>query len=414
MPKSLVDIIPPSKRRTMQDMGQIQSESAPPPPVSTYTPPSRGGMGGGRFPFITAVATLVIIALCIGALFAFSGAEVEVKPYTQTTRIDGEFTATGFVGDLPYEIISTEKIGTQSVPAESTAQANDPAQGTIVVYNESGSPQEFVKNTRFETPDGLIFKARDAVRIPTGTASNPGTIRVSVYAEAGGEAYNIGPSTFSVPGLSGGKLFDQVYGKSESPMAGGFTGERPSVSEATKETTLTALRSSLENEVMTAVKEEIPEGYVLLPGATFTSFDPEPDTSGAQGTVDVRLKATASAIVFPESALAKAVATKSLAIYGGEPVSFKSVEGLVLRATEAELPAGDEEFSFSLTGEATIVWDIDTAKIAGAVAGKKRESAEAILNGFTEVEAAYMTLKPFWRSTFPEDPAEVKIVITAP
>jgi hypothetical protein len=347
-------------------------------------------------------------------LFAFGGAEVEVKPESQTTRVDGEFTATAFVGNLPYEIISEEKIGTQQVPAESTAEANDAAQGTIVIYNESGSPQEFVKNTRFETPDGLIFKARDAVKIPTGTAASPGTVRVSVYAEAGGERYNIGPSTFKVPGLSGGKLYDQVYAKSESPMAGGFTGERPSVSDATKESTLTALRGTLEQDVMNAVAEKIPEGYVLLPGATFTDYESVPDTAGGEGTVEIRLKATANAIVFPEAALAKAIATKALAIYAGEPVSFKNVDGLILRARDATLPRGEEEFSFSVSGEATIVWDINTDKIAGAVAGKKRDSAKAILNGFTEVDTAVMTLKPFWKDTFPEDPAEVKVLITAP
>jgi hypothetical protein len=126
------------------------------------------------------------------------------------------------------------------------------------------------------------------------------------------------------------------------------------------------------------------------------------------------LKGTATAIVFPQSALAKAVAYKSLAIYGGEPVLFKNLDSLTLRPTEEALPSSEAEFTFTLTGEATLVWQVDPAKISGAVAGKKRDSAEAILSAFPEVDGSVMTLRPFWADTFPADPQKVKVIVKTP
>lgn len=388
----------------------------PTAPVSNYAPPANAGSRArrGGFPFLTLLIALGIIIVVFVALAAFGGAEVKVTPETQTTRVDGEFTATAYAGDLPYELVTVEKTATKSVPAESTVSANDPAQGTITIYNESEDPQEFVKNTRFETSSGLIFRVREGVRIPAGSPGKPGTAKVTVYAEAGGEKYNVGPTTFTLPGLASSPLYDQVYAKSEEAMSGGFTGERPAVGDATKTTVVNELRASLESGMEEDVKAGVREGYVYIQGSTFATFETLPDTSGDQGTVNVRVKAMGSAIILSAEALAKAAAHKTLAVYGGEPVTFMSVDGLSLKATEDAPPGENEPFVFSLTGEATIVWKVDTAKVAGAVAGKKRDSALTILSTFPEVGKAVLVLRPFWVGSYPEDPEKIKVSVVAP
>lgn len=401
MPKTINDIIPPSRRRQMTEGG---GDSTPPP----FEAPRRGG---SRFPWGLVIAVIVIIGASIGALYAFAGARVEITPTAAQATVAADMTATQSTGELPYEIVTVDKVGSKTVPAESTQQVDEAAQGTITAYNTEDTTQRFVKNTRFESPEGLIFKAYDAIVIPPGSAVAPGTAEVAVYAEAAGDKYNIGPTSFTLPGLAGSDTFDLVSGRSTEAMQGGFSGNRPTVSQATKDREYEAMKAGLERDLREAINAEIPEGYTLVPGATFISYQPQADGVNSAGSVDLRLKGTIRAVVFPNEALAKAVAYQTLGVYTGEPVMLPDVTGLSLTPV-AEPSEGT--FAFNLSGSTQIVWKVDGDKIAGAVAGKKRNAAQTILSGFTEVEKAVLILRPFWAGTFPEDPAEIEVVVKEP
>ncbi len=420
MPRTLNDIIPPSRRRQMEAQQGMQPEAYTPPtesaPPSFNPPPTRPVMprrGGRRFPYGTALIALLVVAVSAGVLFAFSGAKVEITPTTNAAYVSGEFTATRASGDLPFEVVTVDKTAIKSVPAESTEEANDPAQGTITIYNAQTAPQELIKNTRFQTPQGLVFRIRESVVIPAGTENAPGSVTATVYADEGGERYNIGPSDFTVPGLEGSRAFDLVYAKSTTAMAGGFSGTRPSVSEATREAQAAGLEAALATELQTAMKEATPEGYILLPGASTVSYESLPDSAGQGNNVDVKMRGVMTAVVFPNEALAKAIAYQVVGTYSGQSVRLTTTENLALTPTISGAPGAAETYGFSLSGNATIVWNVDEERIAGAVAGKSRESAQVLLSGFPEVDRALLVLRPFWSQTFPQDPEKITVEIKA-
>ena len=423
MPKSITDIIPPSRRRAMENeganplppsMGDMQAPPPPPPP-----PRYDSGMGsidtGKRFPYAWVIAAVVVIAVSIGAVFLSGGAKVEVSPVVSPVSISGDFAATPSSGDLPFEVITVEQVGSKEVKAEGTENANDPAQGSVTVYNAQEKPQELIKNTRFQTPDGLIFRIRDSITVPAGSAAAPGELVVTVYADAGGESYNIGPSTFTLPGLAGSATFEKVYAKSSGSMAGGFTGQRPSVSAATREAQVPGIEESLRADLGASVAGRVPEGYVLVPGATFFSFSPMPDAAGDADSVKVQLQGSATAFVFPKDALAKAIAYRTIGAYAGQGVTLSSAEGLAFATPEGTVPsAGVQSLSFLLSGNAEIIWVIDSEKISGSIAGKTRDAARTLLASYPEIEKASLVLKPFWENTLPQDPAEIEVVIKTP
>ncbi len=431
MPKTINDIIPPSRRKAMQgDIAPrpaMTAPSAPPPPPppppmynddeeaneepGQYPRPLRSRRRG--FPYGLALGALVVVALAAGVIHAFGGAKVEITPVVSATNVSGEFAATATAGDLPFSIVTAETVASIDVPAEGTTDANDPAQGTVTVYNGQEKAQNLIKNTRFESPTGLIYRVRDSISVPAGTATNPGTLKVTVYADEGGERYNIGPSSFTLPGLKGSATYDLVYARSDAAMTGGFSGVRPSVGAATKDAKQEALKPTIDAELATALAAEVTDGYVLLPGATWTAYEPQPDASSGAGTVSVREKGIATAVIFPQSALAKAIAFRTVGAYDGQPVSLAPGHTLRLASMSGAAPAaGDQSFSFTLSGAASIVWDVDAAKIAGAVAGKSRDAAKTILMGFPEVEKAVIVLRPFWASSYPSDPADIKVTVT--
>ncbi len=385
----------------------VSDMQAPPPPLPPRPEAPMGGRRFRRFPYGTALIALVVVAIAIGALFAFSGARVEVTPATNAAYVSGEFSATRSGGDLPFEIVTVEKTATKSVPAETTETKNDPAQGSITIYNAQTTPQQLIKNTRFATPAGLVFRIRESVSIPAGTSNAPGSVTATVYADEGGEKYNIGPSDFTVPGLQGSKSFDLVYAKSTTAMTGGFSGTRPTVSDATKEAQGAGLQSALEADLRTGMQEALPEGYILVPGSSTTTYESLPDTAGQGNTVDVKMRGVTTAVVFPNEALAKAVASQVVGTYSGQKVLFESVDALVLTPSA---PAEDT-YRFNLTGNATIIWKIDEAAVAGAVAGKTRDSAQVMLSSFPEIDKAVLVLRPFWSQTFPQDPDRIKVIV---
>ena len=411
MNKNLNDIIPPSRRRAIEGSTAPSYESeSPAAERPRYTRPSatRTRMS---FPFGTAIAALVVIALSIGALFAFSGAKVTIQPAMNTATVSGDFISTLSGGDLPFEVVTVEKIATAQADSEGTETVNQSAQGTITIMNKQDAPQQLIKNTRFETPAGLIFRIRDSVTVPAQKNGTPGALKVAAYADASGEQYNVGPTSFTVPGLKGGASFELVTAVSDEAMKGGFAGPRPSVSQATRDAKAATLRTELGPDIQKALEEKIPAGYVLLKGASILAYTSEPDTAAAGGNVTISEKATATAVIFPEEALARAIAYQVAGSYSGQPVMLDGETGLTL-APIGDIPTtGTAEFPFSLNGTVTIVWSVDTAKIAGAVSGKSRDAAEGILSGFPEVENAQLVLRPFWSSTFPQDPTKITVTV---
>ncbi len=421
MQKNLNDIIPPSRRRAMgegnMDMPSYTSSGGDMPPASPTPPPSRPPMYDRpqrprrSFPLGTAIVALVVVLVSVGALFAFSGAEVKVTATENTSSVQGEFVAAQGAGDLPFEIITVEKIATVSAPSEGTETVNQSAQGTITIENQQDTPQQLIKNTRFETPDGLIFRIRDSVTVPASAGGQPGRLDTTVYADATGDSYNIGPSTFTLPGLAGGATFTLVTARSAEAMKGGFSGPRPTVSAATREAKAGELRTKLAGEMDAALSEAVPEGFTLLKGASATIYEAQPDAAAAGNNVELSEKGIARGIIFPTEALARSIAFQVVGAYSGQPVTLTDASGLTL-APVGDLPqVGATEFAFSLSGSTNILWIVDPARISGAVAGKSRDQAKTLLAGFPEVEQAELVVRPFWNTSFPNDPEKVTVTV---
>ena len=438
MPRNFDDIIPPSRRRMMDAQNQAQNQVAnseqdihaatqqpfttnttPLPPThmpSSPTPPPRVRIKVGRsFPYGTALVVLVVVAVCAGALYALAGAEVKVTPMTQTGTVSGDFTATSGTGDLPYTVINLSKTDSVLVPAETTEVASDTAQGVITISNAQSTAQNLITNTRFETSNGLIYRIHNAINIPAESASGPGTITATVFADQAGQNYNIGPSSFTVPGLKGGSSYTLVTANSSAPIAGGFSGTRPAVSAGTDANHQATLQSQLAQDLQTQLKAKTPEGFVVVPGGSMTNYQTTPDTASSTNSVQISETGTMEAIAFPSKALAKAIAYKIAGTYAGEPIDLATVSTLTLTpdATSTD-PASASTYSFGLSGTAKLIWQIDASKIAGAVAGKTRDSAQSILAGFPEVENATLILRPFWSSTFPQDPSHIHVTVMQP
>jgi hypothetical protein len=127
--------------------------------------------------------------------------------------------------------------------------------------------------------------------------------------------------------------------------------------------------------------------------------------------VDIKEQGTVTAIVFPNTALASAIASSTSALdYHGEPLTLATTSNLSLQSVGMPSPS-TQTFSFTLSGTASLVYTVDSARIAAAIAGETRSAAEVALTNYPEIKRAVITLRPFWRQTFPQDPASISVVV---
>lgn len=399
--RTLDDIIPPSRRKEMEPMGQ--SSPGRGPLKFSGQPP--------KFPFAMGIATVLVIAASIGVLFYFSISKVEVMPNTVSAAVQNSFTASQNDDGLPFEIITAQKIASQSVKSSGTKTVNSAASGTITIYNTQTKAQKLIANTRFATAAGLIFRIHSAVTIPAGTPSKPGSIVAKVYADQTGSTYNINPTSFTIPGFAGTPQASQVYARSSSAMIGGASGSVPVIDAVIEAQARKELIAALTPDLLENLKNQIPAGYVLVPGAATTTYQSLASTpSSTTGQVEVKEQGTITATIFPNAALAKAIATSVTGLgYRGEPIILASTDTLLLTAENGLLQ--ESSVSFVLTGTASLVYSVDPVRIAAAIAGKTRQAAQVALTNYPEVKQAILILRPFWRQTFPQDPASISVVI---
>ena len=251
----------PKKRAPARD---IQKKKQPPKQRESFDDSDLGSIqivdGNNRRKkriTITIVAAIVILGFGFFINTILGGAQVTISPKVRDISVQANFTAYTVpqVDNLSYELLTLEATGEKQVKAAGKEEVSERAQGKIFVYNTgSESPQRLIKNTRFESPDGLIFRIQESIEVP-GVSTNEegdtvaGSVVADVFAESTGEQYNIQPSRFTVPGLEGTSQYDTIYAESTTAFTGGFEGEKYIIDEAEYNTAKQSLDMELRDKL---------------------------------------------------------------------------------------------------------------------------------------------------------------------
>ncbi|MEK7091539.1 MAG: hypothetical protein AAB900_00980, partial [Patescibacteria group bacterium] len=166
-------------------------------------------------------------------------------------------------------IQDTEK---RIVDASGQENVSTKAQGQIIIYNKhSPSKQPLVTNTRFQAPDGKIYRINQAVTVPgytkKGTEIIPGQIEVTVFADKPGAEYNLPTSDFTIPGFAGGPKFQNIFARSKTNLTGGFVGTVKKVSATDLDSNRQALQKILRDRIIKKASQDLPAKFVLFPDA---------------------------------------------------------------------------------------------------------------------------------------------------
>jgi hypothetical protein len=391
---------------------------APPPPPQKPHKRKRGAakkIPVGKIIFGILILLLVVISSA-KILNIFSRAIIKIKLHQETLAIDTILKATrGYKNDLSFETMEIEITKQDTRPATDMKTVEQKASGQIVVYNAFGSePQTLIKRTRFETPDGKIYRIDRQIVIPGARVENeklvPGSLEVTVYADQPGEEYNIGLTDFTIPGFKGGPRYEKFYARSKTPMTGGFKGELPVISEVDEKALSQTLEESIKRELLTKAQLQTPEGFLLYEGGstiTFSQNAPEKKAS----TFTLQETGKLYAYLLPREELSNTLVKK----YLGQDFKGK-VEVGNLEDFEFELIKEDPQSKtllFKLKGAAKFIWLIEEEQLKEALIASS-ENLEKVFENYPAIEQASVVFRPSWWRFFPKQASRINIERVTP
>lgn len=429
MAKQIQDITPPEKR-SIRNIPISTSRRVFSPRVSDVSARGNGSASGtsaGGKETSRAVlwgiafVSLVILITALSAVFAST--TFEVTPKVETVSFDQDIMAYREVKDpavsLVYTVMTVVREATRSVEATGEEAVSRVASGKIIIYNKySTAGQRLIKNTRFESPDGLIFRIKDPITVPGAKKVNgelvPDSVEAVVYADQPGDRYNISLSDFTIPGFKGDPRYTAFYARSKEVFTGGFVGTVKRVDQMVRETTIAELKEKLSKEIDAEATAEKPEGFILYDQAKFVTFTTLPD-SVVDGKAVLGVRATLSAVIFDGAQLATTIAQQSVRGYGDEPVYSPDLSQLnfFLDRNKVRLDT-DKQITFHLAGQTRIVYRLNEASFIRDVAGIEASALPSVLKKYPHIEHIETIPRPFWAKTVPLEPEKIKVVITVP
>ncbi|MEK7462517.1 MAG: hypothetical protein AAB618_02985 [Patescibacteria group bacterium] len=430
---NLQDIRPaePRKRRVLSDQRlptspiRTMAEDTPEEPMveREQIPSIRIENGTKRGQKRLVFAGILGIILIVGALVlsALLGkTELTIYPKINQPNISSEFTAYPDKRDnaLSYEIVTLESTSESQVKASGQIEVKEKATGKIEIIKTTEGAERIIANTRFRSPDGKVFRIKEAIIVPGAINGLPGTIQADVTADDVGDSYNLAAGTrFDVPGFQEGGLDDlykAIYAENRSAFTGGISGPQYKIDEAELSTARQALQIKLRDELLKRVESEKPSGFIAFTGAVAITYNQLPAVEYGKDLVTIKEQAILQIPTFKQQDLGSFLAKEAVASYSGGAVRIDDPSALTFAYTSAtssnSVIANEPSLTFKLTGKPLLVWEYDAKKLTKDLAGLPKTSINNAISAYPGIEGAKVSITPFWKRSFPESADDIIVV----
>jgi hypothetical protein len=366
----------------------------------------------------------LIIAGGLGISALTGGAEVTIYPKVRELNVNAEFTAYSEMkpGELAYEIMTLDASGERQVKASGQETITKQATGEIEISKSTPGAERLIKNTRFATADGIVFRIQESVVVPgsvkdSSGANVPGVIRAQVFADEAGEKHNIPVNTaLSVPGFKEGgftDLFNAITAKNTSAFTDGFNGPKFIINEAELSTARQSLQLELRNALLEKIKAESPADFTSFTDAIAITYNPLPPTQYGDDLVTIKEQAVLQIPLFKKKDFAQFIAKETIVGYEDEPVRIDNLENLtfayVSATTSQSNIANEPSLTFKIAGVPKIVWTFDSEKMKTELLGKEKTAFTGVLSRYTGIERGEVKVRPFWKRSFPTSLKDITI-----
>jgi hypothetical protein len=318
-------------------------------------------------------------------------------PFSKSVIVDRNISTPSVNGggvSLPGQLTVARNNLNMVFPATGSSTVSAKAAGTMVIHNDYVKDQTLRATTRFESPDGKIFRLIKQVSIPKSQS-----VEAQVVADQAGPDYNISPvKIWQVPGFKGMPQYGKVYGESKTSMTGGSFGNQliPSATD------ISEAKMKIENALSDSLKSQTlilnSQNLKLLDGASSFSVTSENISSQVDkdGNFSIYAAGELRQLVFDENMLRDV-------IVGMIATSTKDVKvddfSLDYSTSTADLVNG--KLSFPLSG--TLVYEpkIDFDAFKNSILGLEADALKMAVFALPGLERANISFWPFWVKSVP-------------
>lgn len=430
----LKDVIPPAHQKSVRDIPlpnksregarPLGSERDPsmrkantymPKRTARKIPEGQFARKKSKVPFIIGAIVLILGGGWLYGVFAHSATiELATEPITSGS-VNNTFTIYNKTNPpetvpqsyIPYTIQTITAEASQEVAASGREEVEEFATGKITVYKKTAGSQPLIKNTRFQTEDGRIYRVRDSITIPGN-----GSKEIVVYADEPGESFNVASATFTVPGLKELPEFDEIYAETTTPITGGFSGVRNVVSEADEEKTRGSLQEKLEQDLVAKINDTISfDEKIFYYTPSFITYTSAPSDASGDNVI-VKETGSLQGLLFDRSAINSAIVSSAVSgVTNLDAISVDNMDVLSISLEDKEDfdPETNQTGNLSISGNPEYSWGITQKTLAEGLKGLSKDEASSILLDLPGVQKFVIKTSPFWKNSIPDDPEAISV-----
>jgi len=399
-------------------------EQSSPISVTDNTEPDikiEDGNKNNKSKFIISIVIFVVIVAGAALLSGILGkTEITIYPEFRDPNVSAEFTAFPNPTDdsLSYEVMTLEATSESQVQATGKIDVEEQATGVLEISKSTPGAERLIKNTRFRSPEGLVFRIQESVVVPGAVNGSPGTIQAEVFADEVGDAYNLpAGTTFDIPGFQEGgftALYEAITASNPQATTGGFSGPQFQIDDGELNTARQALQIELRDELLAQIDEKRPAGTIAFKDSVAITYTRLPSVEYGQDLVTIREQALLQIPLFTEGEFGRFIASETVPTYDGGPVRVEDPSALIFTYTAAttsnSVIANLDSLEFKLTGKPRLIWEYDGEELAANLAGLPKTAINNAITAYPGIESARVSVTPFWKQTFPENPEEIIII----
>ncbi len=317
--------------------------------------------------------------------------------------------------EIPAQIFKISKNWVAEYPASGSKMIEKKAEAKLTIWNAySSDAQSLVKNTRFLTPEGKVFRITSAIVVPGAKVADgklvPASVVTTVIADAAGDSYNTGAiAKLRIPGFQGTPKYDGFYGEFKEGATGGFVGELKVPTEAdiakAREETTNKVREQLAVEKLIGIPSEfiVPEGGEEVR----TVKDGVVSEPNDRGVFSYGVMLESRVIAFREEDIIGLMAAK-FSEDKEERYDLKEKE-LTVKASKADISSG--KVSIPIEFRSTWIRVLDPNEFESKVLGMKEGELKAAAFSVPGVKSFKADLWPSYVRAVPKDADKIKVEV---